>query len=478
MLYSFVVGFNRFILYYVVIMALWQLTQLIGSTFVVYGNRRKMRLHEGDGFINSPALIPISIVAPAYNEGVVILDSVKGMLQLNYPVYEVVVVNDGSTDDSLEKLIKEFNLQKVDLPVQIKVPCATIRGVYRNPDIPRLTVVDKMNGGKKADACNAGINVSRYPYFINMDSDCLLDADALTIVSRAFMNNNNCVAVSGIMRVSNGNDMENYMVTNFKMPKNWMARFQVLEYSRSFLVGRLFTAKMGCLMVISGAFGAFHKDAVIKVGGYSLDCIGEDMDLVMKLHQSMRKQKQKYQMIFCPNAICWTQAPEKYKEIRGQRRRWHIGLIEVLFKFRRLTLNPKYGMVGMVGMPYQILYEMCGPLVELLGLVVMPLSMYYEIITPYGLLLFTSVALLLGILISIGSVAVDLGVFNRKIEPKDFLLLSVLCLLENVTFRMITLWFRIQAIFGYKKYKHKWESIPRQSFQDTSNGADKDVPMA
>lgn len=472
-LYTFITIFNYFIVYYVVIMALWQLVQLIGSIFVIYSNRRKERLL-GLDTSNPDSVIPISILAPAYNEGVVIIESVKGMLNVDYPVFEVVVINDGSTDDSLEKLIREFNLHKVNYPVQIKVPCAAIRGIYRNPEIPRLTVVDKENGGKKADACNAGINVCRYPYFINMDSDCLLDRDSLTWVARSFMNNKNCIAVSGIMRMSNGNEIKNNRVTNFRMPKNWFARFQVIEYSRSFLVGRLFTAKIGCMMVISGAFGAFHKETVINVGGYSLDSIGEDMDLVMKLHRYMKDKRYKYEMAFTPKAICWTQGPEKYKELRGQRRRWHIGLMQVMYKFRRLMLNPKYGTVGMIGMPYQFLYETVGPVIEILGCFVMPASLYLGIITPYGFLLFCTAAMLLGILISMGSLAADIGVFNRTIHPKDFMMLSFLCVAENFVFRPLTLLFRIQAIFRYSKFQHSWESISRQSFQDTKEESSTD----
>ena len=227
-LYTFITVFNYFIVFYVVTLALWQLVQLIGSIFVIYSNRRRERLSGNDTSIQSP-VIPISILAPAYNEGVVIIQSVKGMLDVDYPMFEVVVINDGSTDDSLEKLIREFSLKKINYSVRMKVPCAKIRGIYRNPEIPRLTVIDKENGGKKADACNAGINVCRYPYFVNMDSDCLLDSDSLTWLAQAFMKNKNCIAVSGIMRMSNGNKIKNNRVINFIMPKNWFARFQVVE---------------------------------------------------------------------------------------------------------------------------------------------------------------------------------------------------------------------------------------------------------
>lgn len=468
LLYYFTLIFNYFILYYVVIFAIWQLIQLIGTLLVVFRSRRQEHLLAADSLPASLELIPISIIAPAFNEGPVIIDSVKGMLSLDYPVYEVVVVNDGSTDDTLDRLVREFSLQRISFSARMQVPCSKIRGIYRNPDFPNLTVIDKVNGGKKADACNAGINISRFPYFINMDSDCLLDEDSLFWIARSFMSNKNCVAVGGLMRMSNGNEIKNYRVTRFHMPKKWLARFQILEYNRSFLTGRVVTAKLGCLMVISGAFGAFHKDSVIAIGGYSLNSIGEDMDLVMKLHEYMRKKRRKYQIAFSAKAICWTQGPESYKELRGQRRRWQIGLVQVMYHFRHMMMNPRYGTVGLIGMPYQLLYELCGPLVEILGIIVMPLSFYFHIITPYGLLLFCTAGLQLGILGSIGSLLADVGVFNRTIQPKDFLLLTALCLLDSLFYRPLTVLFRLMAIFGYRKNSHNWEAITRQSFQDTS----------
>lgn len=467
-LYNFVIAYNKFIVIYVVIWASFQLLHVIGSLIIVYSNRRREQLFSADDFNQSQDVIPISIVAPAYNEGVVIVESVKGMLNVNYPVYEVVVVNDGSTDDSMEKLIKAFNLHKVNRPVHIKVPCATIRGIYRSPDHPRLTVVDKENGGKKADACNAGINVSRYPYFINMDSDCLLDQDALTWVARTFMNNKHCVAASGIMRISNGTTIQDNKVKEFGMPKKFLPAFQVVEYRRAFLLGRLFNAKFGYLLVISGAFGAFHKDSVISVGGYSLDSTGEDMDLVMKLHLYMRKHKYKYQISFSPKAICWTQAPETVKELGGQRRRWHIGLIQVMFRFREMILNPKFGLVGMIAMPYEFVYEMVSPILELLGFIIIPLAVYLEIISPYSVLLFCTAAFALCLLVSITSSAVDIAVFELKISARDFCIMLLLSVLEMVLFRPITLFFRLQAIFGYKKFMHRWDPIQRRSFESTS----------
>lgn len=466
-MYNFAIVFNYFILFYVLLFAFYQIAQTFGSIYIIFSKRKQDRFLGSDVLQQMADTIPISIITPAYNEGAVIVNSVKGMLSLNYPAYEVVVVNDGSSDDTMAKLIAAFQLQKISYPIPMRVTCAEIRGVYRNPDIPNLTVVDKVNGGCKADACNAGINVSLYPYFINMDADCLLDGDSLFWIARSFMHNKNCIAVGGLMRISNGSEIKDYRITEFNLPKNWLARYQTLEYIRSFLVGRLVTARLGCLMVISGAFGAFHKESVIQTGGYTLNCIGEDMELVMKLHDLMRKKREKYLIDFNPKAICWTQGPLKYNELRGQRRRWQVGLIQVLARHRHMLFNPRYGAIAFISMPYQILYEMFGPLIEILGLFVMPLSLYLGIITWQGLILFTLAGLQLGILASVGSLLADVGAFNRMVKPHKFLVLCIMCLADVFTYRLMTIFFRLEALFRYKKYAHSWGAITRETFHDT-----------
>lgn len=466
-LYNFAIVYNYIILIYVIGIALWQIIQLIGTMCIIYIQKRREKLLGMDALRQAPELIPFSIIVPAYNEEAVIVDTVQALLKLDYPVYEIIVVNDGSYDETLEKLIHEFKLQKTNFPVNLQLQCAPIRGIYRNPQISKLTIIDKQNGGTKSDACNAGINVSQFPYFISIDADCLLDPNAPNDIARVFMSNKNCVAVGGMMRMSNGNAIKDYSVTDFRLPKNWWARFQVLEYSRAFLVGRTFASQIGCLMVISGAFGAFHKASVIEVGGYSLDTVGEDMDLVMKLHVYIRKQKKRYSIAFAPHAICWTQGPEKYSELRGQRRRWHTGLMQVMFKFRTLLLNPRYGTVGLIGMPYQFLYEFWGPVVEILGVFMIPLNLYFNIISPYGLLLFSLAGFELGVLVSMGSVAVDMEVLNLRVQFKDFFKLVLLSTLDTFFYHPINVWFRLQAIFSGRRNKHRWDKITRQSFRDS-----------
>lgn len=469
-------GFNFFILIYAIYCALIELIQLVVALIESHREAKIVHVLASKTRKNMPELVPFSIIAPAHNESVVVLDALRSFLNLNYPVYEVVLVNDGSTDDTLEKVIEEYQLTKSPYPVQMQVPCATIRGVYSNPEFPNLVVVDKESAGNKADASNAGINVSRYPYYIGVDVDSLLDEDSLFWFSRPFMENRHVKAVGGAIRLSNGMVIKDGQVgSELRLPNAKLSRFQMGEYSRSFLVGRIFWSKINSLMIISGACGAFEKKTVIQVGGYTPKTAGEDMDLVVKIHRYMRKTKQKYRIMFSPHAICWTQVPEQRRDFNRQRRRWGVGNMQVIHRNIRMMLNPKYGTVGMVGMPHYLMYEYLGVVVALLGILFIPLNLHFGLVTPPQIVLLAISATLFGITISLGALIVDTVVTIKHVSKKDFLRLIAYCILENFSFRPYVLFLRLQALFGYKKYLHVWDSITRTSFVDETPDGNEDA---
>ena len=465
----FVIGFSYFILVYAVASFMIELVQIITAIFLSYREERRVRAVQSEVGQKAPELVPISIIAPAHNESAVVLDSLQSFLNLRYPVYEVVLVNDGSTDDTLEKVIKEYGLQKSVFPVRKQVPCAKIRGVYHNPEFPNLVVVDKESAGNKADASNAGINVSSYPYFVALDVDCLLDEDSLIWISRGFMANQRVKAIGGMIRLSNGNTiLDGRVVGKLQLPKNWLARFQIVEYFRSFLVGRMFWSKINALLIISGAFGAFEKETVIEVGGYTLKTAGEDMDLVVKIHRHMTKSKKKYKIVFSPQAVCWTQAPENLQNFNRQRRRWGVGNMQVIRRYKEILWNPKYGTKGLIAMPYYLLYEYLGGAVLLLGILVTPLNIYFGLLTVRQIFLLMIVAILLGIITSLGALIANTKLAFRDYSFHDFMILIGCCILENFIYRPYNFLIRIQVLFRYKKYLHVWDSISRQSFDEMS----------
>ena len=452
LLYQFMRGLNLFILWFVVVMCGLNIVQVVLTLFITPAYIRKARHFEYRLIGASTNIIPISILVPAYNEEEAIVESVKSMLNLNFTNYEVVVINDGSQDNTLKAVISAFNLHKVTFPVRERLATKKIRGIFYNPDIPRLKLVDKENGGK-SDALNAGINLSRFPYIVSLDADSLLEADALLRIAMAFMQHKYTIAVGGIIRVVNGCMVENGKVIEAALPKKKWALFQIVEYMRTFLVGRIGWNSINSLLVMKGAFGSFQKDAVISVGGYSAGTAGEDMDMIIKLHRYMRAKKYKYRVSFLPDPVCWTRVPESLDVLYMKRRRWQIGLMDVFGRYRDMFMNPRYGMLGMAAIPYMFFYEIVFPVVELLGYIMIPVAWYFGFLGFEALALFLIAVVFFGIFASLGSLVVeDLTAVKFK-KAREVILLSFLGIAENVFYRQITSFFRLQGILSYRKYK-------------------------
>ena len=414
-------------------------------------------------FKESYNMIPISILVPAYNEEKVIIESINSLLNLEYLTYEIIVINDGSGDNTFKNIVKKYHLKKITFPVKARLQTHPINGIYFNPDYPNLLLVDKENGGK-ADALNAGINVANYPYFVSLDADSLLNSDALVRIAMSFMEYKYTVAVGGIIRVSNGSEVKNGKVIKLALPRSRLAVFQIVEYLRAFLVGRTGWSLLNTVLIISGAFGAFLKDAVIQVGGYTTNTIGEDMDIVVKLHKHMREKKYKYKIAFLPDPICWTQVPEDLKDLYKQRRRWQIGLIDTLRRNRTMMLNPKYGSCGMLALPYFYLFELIAPVVEALGWVFIPLSYFLGILSFEFFIAFLFASSVFGVILSIGALVIEEYTFNKYVKLSEFLRLCLYAVIENFSYRQLTVIFRLIATFGFKKFEHSWEKVMRKEF--------------
>jgi cellulose synthase/poly-beta-1,6-N-acetylglucosamine synthase-like glycosyltransferase len=411
-----------------------------------------------------PLAKPISIIAPAYNEEPNILESVGSLLALEYPLFEVIVVNDGSTDGTLEKLAEAFELRKTNRVFRKSVESAAVRGIYVSPKEPKLIVVDKVNG-KKADAMNAGLNVARYPLFCALDADSILDRDALLKVVRPFHEDpERTVGVGGIIRVSNGCVVKRGQVQRIAMPRNVLARFQVLEYIRAFFGGRMGMSMMNCLLIISGAFGVFRKDVALKIGGYRSGAIGEDIDLVIRLRRYLHDQKTPYRITFVPDPVCWTEGPEKLKTLAGQRNRWHRGLIEVLLLYRRMLFNPRYGMTGMLAMPFYLIFEMMGPFVELLGYVIFIFFLVTgQLNSPFALRFFL-LAVVYGMILSLSALLIEEFSLQRFPRLSDIVQMAVFAVLENVVYRQWLVLIRVKAFFDLMGGDTGWGAMEKKGF--------------
>jgi len=342
---------NYFSLFYIIAISSIYFIQLIAAAVGLKKYIKSLRYTDYERFVDSDNMIPISLLVPAYNESATIVDNVSNLLSLDFPEYEVIVINDGSKDNTLDLLKEAFGLIPFEQPYKKFMETEKIRTIYRSAKQVRLIVIDKENGGK-ADSLNAGINVSSYPIFVSIDADSILEKDSLIKIIYSFINDPTCVAVGGIVRISGGCDIENGRMKRVGLSQNPLVSLQTMEYLRAFLTGRIGFDAMGMLLIISGAFGAFNKKAVIAAGGYTRNCIGEDMEVVIKLHEYLPRAGKPYSVKFIPDPICWTQPPERFSDLKKQRKRWHIGLINSLFRHKKMLLNPKYGRIGMVCLPY------------------------------------------------------------------------------------------------------------------------------
>jgi cellulose synthase/poly-beta-1,6-N-acetylglucosamine synthase-like glycosyltransferase len=397
--------------------------------------------------VRSPLAPPISILVPAYNEEAGIIESVSSLLALDYPNFEIVVVSDGSSDQTVAQMIKGFDLEKVDRPTPPYLEHEEVEGVYVPKGRLNLILIDKGNGGK-ADALNAGINFSKYPIVCAIDADSILEQDALVKTAMPFIEDPERVMVSGgLIRIANGCRIESGRMVEAKLPRTSLPMFQVVEYLRAFFGARTGWSAVNGLLIVSGAFGLFRKDAVIAAGGYSTETVGEDMELVVKIHRTMREQKRPYRVVYIPDPVCWTEAPESMHILRKQRRRWHRGSIEALLMHRKMFLNPRYGVAGMVAMPAVLLFEILGPIIELSGYAFAIYAFATGGIALPVFLLFLSVSVLYGLILSFGAIALEDASFGRHPGWDQLGKILLYAVLENLGYRQISHVWKMEGIW-------------------------------
>lgn len=427
---------------------------------------RKNRYADYGAVLQSEFALPISILAPAYNEEVSIIDSVQSLMRLNYSKYEVVVINDGSKDSTLSRLVDRFSLKPIAYDYEHALPTAAVRKIYKSPlpAFSKLVVVDKENGGK-ADALNAGINAARYPLVCCIDSDSLLEPDALLKVVKPFLDHpKEMVATGGIVRIVNGCEVERGHVTKVGLSKNWIPVFQVVEYLRAFLSGRMGWAGINALLVISGAFGLFRKSALVEVGGYNPKTVGEDMELIVRLHKYMRRKRRDYVIGFVPDPVCWTEAPSNMAILSKQRNRWHRGMIEALRTHSDMFFDRKCGAVGLIAFPYFVLFELLGPVVEVTGAVFVLFSFAIGRVDITFFAVFLLLAVAYGIFLSVGAVLLEEVSFHRYPRPGDLVRLLAFAVIENFGYRQMTAWWRLKATWDYLHGVKSWGTMSRAGF--------------
>ena len=447
-------------------------TLLMMMSFVqVWLHNRKLQYAGLNEVRESAVTPPISLIVPAYNEEKIIVDTVHSLMQLDYPGKEILVVDDGSTDNTLLVLIQAFGLQRMDFIYRSRIPTKPLLAFYFNPKIPELTVLSKVNGGKP-DALNAGINMARSPYFCTVDSDCIIERDALLrLIQPVLRSKVNVVACGGIVRILNGCKVEEGRVTRVELPDNPLIRFQIVEYLRGFLFGRTGWDLIRGTFIVSGAFCIFHRETVSDMGGFSNDTVTEDIDLIACLHRFLRAKKWVYRMAFISDPVCWTEAPSDLPNLGRQRRRWQLGLGQTLAKHHEIMFNPRYGVVGMITFPFYVFMEFLGALVEFGGYLIIPLGFLLGV-TPLALFtLFIFLGVVYGSFLSAGSVLLEEITYRRYPSLRNLLQLLGYACLENIGYRQLVLFYRVQAVILFLLGSKRWEAVKHYGIEKKQHPA-------
>jgi cellulose synthase/poly-beta-1,6-N-acetylglucosamine synthase-like glycosyltransferase len=462
----------RFLVYH----AIFILTVLIFSTYLgltifsaitLRKYLRKNSYVDYNSIVSSPLAPSLSVIAPAYNERRSIVDNIRTLLSLYYNNYEVVVINDGSSDDTLEKIMEAYDLEKVNYYFDYRLPCERIRGVYKskNRSFKRLTVIDKQNGGK-ADTLNAGLNVCRNDLVVSIDADSIMEPDALLKLVKPFMEakEKRVIGVGGVIRIANSCEIVGGHIKKINLPKQFLPRAQVMEYTRAFLMGRMAWSELDGLLLISGALGMFDREIVIQAGGYSTRTVGEDMELVVRIRRYMADNGMDYDVVYIPDPLCWTEVPANWKILARQRSRWTRGTMETLYTHRKLFLNRKYGKLGMLGYPYWLVFEYLAPIIEFLGI----LWFFFLVITsklnwPFFLLL-TGFVYFFAVSLSIWAVLFEEITFHKYERRRDVLRLVGTAFLEPLFYHPMVMLMSIKGNIDKLFNKKSWGKMDRKGF--------------
>lgn len=442
----------------------WYAVLLLLSIPEIWEQTRLAEDEDLQRLMQSDALPPITILVPAYNEGATIQISVTALLSLEYRHFEVVVVNDGSKDDTMDRLRERFDLYEIPQTYPEQIPTQRIRGLYKSRTRTRLVVIDKDNGGK-ADALNAAINASRWPLVIAVDADTLIEHDALLRLTRPFLLGRRVAAVGGTVRVVNACTVQDGRVQRAKVPRRFLPGVQVVEYLRAFLFGRLGWNRIGGNLIISGAFGLFRREYLLAIGGYRTDSVVEDLDVVVRLHRRLRALGTPYAMPFIPDPVAWTEVPESARVLSRQRERWHRGLIAAMWEYKGMLFNPRYGVIGTLTLPFYFFGEMLAPVVEAVGVVLTITGLALGLVQPSLAVLFFAVSWGYGMMLSLWAVVLEEVSFRRYREPGDLARLLLFASLENFGYRQATVIWRLGAFVSVLRRNRAWGEMARRGFE-------------
>lgn len=454
----------------------WYLVLLVGAAMEMRQHRLLARGDTRMRLLSSPLAPRITVLAAAYNEEATIAESLNSLFGLYYPNIEIVITNDGSRDRTLDVMREEFGLKRIHTIFRRIIPTRRVRGIYRSAAHPNLIVVDKENGGR-ADALNAGLNVATGELICLIDADTLIEPDSLRKMVRPFLDSTDTLAVGGTIRIANGTTVRDGRVVQTRVPLRPIAGIQVVEYLRAFLFGRLGWNRAGGNLIISGAFGLYRRQSLIDVGGLCHDTIGEDFELVMRLRVNAYDHGGPDRIVFTPDAVAWTEAPETAAVLGRQRDRWHNGLTDVVWRYRRVLFNPRYGVMGTLVFPHYAILELFAPVVEATGLLSLVAAAAIGIINgPFAILFFLA-AWGLGAALTIFTLLLEQLTFRRYERLEDKLMLVVWTLVESFGYRQLTVYWRLRGLWKAMHGRQEWGAMERRGFSDPAAGRNTKPPI-
>jgi len=457
---------NHALFWYYLASNLSYLVMLIVALKTTAAHQRRLQSHRLDWFKASPLAPPITMIVPAHNEERSIRVAVRNLLALDYPQLEIIVINDGSEDRTLDEMQEEFRLRRVRAVYISEAECAPVRGLYRSEVDARLLIIDKESGGSKADAVNAGLNAATSPYICVVDADSVLERDALLRIMVPIMADpKRVVAVGGIIRVLNGSEIERGHLKRVRLPRKSIEVIQVIEYLRAFLIGREAWGQGNMLMIISGAFGVFRADIVRAVGGYRSRAIGEDFDLVARMHRHLLEKRVDYHIDFVPDPMCWTEVPSDLRSLARQRARWQKGLLDVLLPNLDMLFRPRYGRIGFLALPHLWLFELFAPIIEITGIATIVLAACLGVLSRQFFLQFLLFGYAFATVISIGAVLQEEVTYKRYNDWHDVARLVSYCFLEHFPYRQMHMIWRLQGLWEYLRGDLSWKPLKRKGLE-------------
>lgn len=471
-MYRFLEFFKYFfesgIFYYTVFVFLFNILLAVISAMTMVTYMRKNSFVDYSVLLQSPLAPSVALIAPAFNEGMTIVDNIHSLMSIHYNNFDVIIVNDGSKDDTLEKVINEFDLEKVNYLYDEAIPTAPVRGIYKskNKAYAKLIFIDKANGGK-SDSINAALNITTKKYFVAIDVDCVIEDDALLKMVKPFLEEHGAekvIATGGVIRVANSCKIENGRILEVNVPRNMLARTQVLEYTRSFLMGRMAWSRLNGLLIISGAFGMFDREIAVKCGGYSTRTVGEDMELVIRMRRYMRDLNQKFKIVYIPDPLCWTEVPVKLKVLGRQRNRWTRGNIGTLLMHRKLFFNPKYGLMGTLSYPYWFFFEWMTPIIETIGIFYFIMIALLSAPNWFFFLLLLGFVYFFAVSFSVWSILFEEFSYHRYNKKSDMGKMIVAAVLEPLYYHPLTVYFSLRGNYHFLIGKGGWGNMERRGF--------------